>query len=163
MSSSLKARFARQDAVRVIDRVSCGSPVAVSLTVLDSVKPVSAALALAKRHLPMLRAKRTVEAMLADGKAFVEVPMVEDIGALAADLREAGVAVHVRLAVPLDVRDIRARTGFTQEQFALRYQIDLATLRNWEQGRFQPDPAARNYLGLIAIHPKEVEAMIWEG
>jgi len=57
---------------------------------------------------------------------------------------------------------VRDRTGQTQEQFALRYQIDLATLRNWEQGRNEPDLAAQTYLRMIAAHPKQIEALLWE-
>ena len=162
MSLSLKERFARQDAVTAIDRVPCGSPVAVRLTAAGDVRPVSAALALAKRHVPMLRAKRTIEAMLEKGRAFIEVPTVESVDALIAELKASGVTAQARHPAPIDVKHVRARSGETQEQFALRYQIDLATLRNWEQGRFQPDQAARNFLAMIAGHPQEVEAMVWE-
>lgn len=161
MSLSLKERFARQDAVKAIDRVPCGSPVAVRLTAAGEVRPVSAALALAKRHVPMLRAKRTIEAMLEKGRAFIEVPTVESVDALIAELKASGVMAQAQSLAPIDVKFVRARSGETQEQFALRYQIDLATLRNWEQGRFQPDQAARNFLAMIATNPHEVEAMVW--
>jgi putative transcriptional regulator len=38
----------------------------------------------------------------------------------------------------------------TQEEFAARYHIPLGTLRDWEQGRAQPDQPARAYLRAIA-------------
>ena len=45
------------------------------------------------------------------------------------------------------------RSGLTQEEFAARYKIPLGTLRDWEQGRSQPDAPARAYLHVIASDP----------
>ena len=42
----------------------------------------------------------------------------------------------------------------TQEEFAERFQLSLATLRDWEQGRSQPDQAASTYLEVIARNPQ---------
>jgi putative transcriptional regulator len=42
----------------------------------------------------------------------------------------------------------------TQEQFAEALRIPLATLRNWEQGRFAMDPAAKSLLRIVAKDPK---------
>src|SRR5581483_10475295 len=41
----------------------------------------------------------------------------------------------------------------TQEEFAARYHIPLGTLRDWEQGRAEPDQPTRAYLLLIARDP----------
>jgi putative transcriptional regulator len=54
------------------------------------------------------------------------------------------------------VRTIRRALGLTQEDFAARYQIPLGTLRDWEQGRTEPDQPARAYLKVIAANPEEV-------
>ena len=51
---------------------------------------------------------------------------------------------------------IRRALELTQEQFADRYHIPLGTLRDWEQGRTEPDQPARAYLTLIAHDPKYV-------
>lgn len=51
------------------------------------------------------------------------------------------------------VRVIRRALGLTQEEFALRYEIPLGTLRDWEQGRSEPDQPARAYLKVIAVDP----------
>jgi putative transcriptional regulator len=51
---------------------------------------------------------------------------------------------------------IRRALALTQEQFAGRYHIPLGTLRDWEQGRAEPDQPARAYLTLIAHDPKYV-------
>ncbi len=53
-------------------------------------------------------------------------------------------------------RIIRRALGLTQEEFAARYQIPLGTLRDWEQGRTEPDQPARAYLMVIARDPEAV-------
>ena len=57
---------------------------------------------------------------------------------------------------PLRVRKLRRALGLSQEQFASRYHIPVGTLRDWEQGRFEPDAAARAYLAVIAREPDVV-------
>ena len=54
------------------------------------------------------------------------------------------------------VRTLRRALGLTQEEFAARYHIPLGTLRDWEQGRVEPDQAARAYLTVIARAPDAV-------
>src|SRR4051794_9181378 len=51
------------------------------------------------------------------------------------------------------VRTLRLALGLTQEEFAARYHIPLGTLRDWEQGRSEPDAPARAYLKVIAVNP----------
>jgi putative transcriptional regulator len=51
---------------------------------------------------------------------------------------------------------IRRSLGMTQEEFSARYQIPIGTLRDWEQGRTEPDQTARAYLTTIASDPKGV-------
>ena len=45
---------------------------------------------------------------------------------------------------------IRRTLELTQEEFAERYHIPLGTLRDWEQGRAEPDQPTRAYLTVIA-------------
>lgn len=52
------------------------------------------------------------------------------------------------------VKTLRRALGLTQEEFAARYQIPLGTLRDWEQGRTEPDQPARAYLRVIASDPE---------
>jgi putative transcriptional regulator len=63
------------------------------------------------------------------------------------------VRVHV-VEVP-DVRAIRRRLRMSQMEFARTYRIPLATIKNWEQGRRQPDAPAAAYLQVIARRPWE--------
>lgn len=51
---------------------------------------------------------------------------------------------------------IRRALGLTQEEFAGRYHIPVGTLRDWEQGRAEPDQPARAYLTVIARDPEGV-------
>lgn len=51
---------------------------------------------------------------------------------------------------------IRRALDLTQEEFAARYHIPLGTLRDWEQGRAEPDQPTRAYLTLIARDPVHV-------
>jgi putative transcriptional regulator len=60
------------------------------------------------------------------------------------------------------VRTLRRALGLTQEEFASRFRIPLGTLRDWEQGRSEPDQPARAYLKVIARDPDGVcRALQW--
>jgi putative transcriptional regulator len=54
------------------------------------------------------------------------------------------------------VKVMRRAMHLTQEEFAARFRIPLGTLRDWEQGKTEPDQAARAYLTVIARNPKAV-------
>jgi len=49
---------------------------------------------------------------------------------------------------------LRKQLHMTQAEFAKALRIPLATLRNWEQGRVHPDPAARSLLTIVAKNPR---------
>jgi putative transcriptional regulator len=55
-----------------------------------------------------------------------------------------------------DVRAIRERYALSQPKFAALMGISVATLRNWEQGRRQPEGSARVLLRVVARHPDAV-------
>jgi len=55
---------------------------------------------------------------------------------------------------------IRRALGLTQEEFAAHYHIPLGTLRDWEQGRAEPDQPTQAYLKVIAREPKRVERLL---
>lgn len=62
----------------------------------------------------------------------------------------------------VNVRAIRKKLGLTQAGFARRFGFGLATIRDWEQGRYQPDQAARSYLLVIEREPEAVERALQE-
>ena len=55
---------------------------------------------------------------------------------------------------------IRRALDLTQEEFAARYRIPLGTLRDWEQGRSEPDQPTRAYLTVIARDPDRVSRLL---
>jgi len=55
---------------------------------------------------------------------------------------------------------IRQALELTQEEFAVRYHIPPGTLRDWEQGRAQPDRPTQAYLKIIACEPECVERLL---
>lgn len=114
--------------------------------------------ALARRGLTMLQAKRKIEALVEDGRVFVELPTVEDPQVLADDLAKAGIAAAaVETPKCVDVRALREGLHLTREQFATRYGLEVETVRNWETGKREPDTTARSYLRAIANDPERVE------
>jgi putative transcriptional regulator len=69
------------------------------------------------------------------------------------------VAVRVSsVKVPaVNIREVRRRMGLSQAAFASKFGFRPATLRNWEQGRTQPDGPALVLLAVIARNPEAVE------
>jgi putative transcriptional regulator len=112
-----------------------------------------------------IRADGTVVEILDDGseRPFPETPMrpmTEDEVHAAAmadpDARPMTPEERARARRVPRVRTLRRTLGLTQEEFAVRYHIPLGTLRDWEQGRTEPDQPARAYLKVIALNPEGV-------
>lgn len=61
------------------------------------------------------------------------------------------------------IKVIRRALGLNQDEFALRYQIPVGTLRDWEQRRSKPDQAAQAYLKVIARDPEFVRSALVPG
>ena len=53
-------------------------------------------------------------------------------------------------------RQIRHRLHMTQEQFATRFHLRIGTVRDWEQGKKEPDSAAKTLLRVIDHNPEAV-------
>jgi putative transcriptional regulator len=92
----------------------------------------------AKRHRPM-----SVEAVEQAARADRDAQPLTD-----ADLK--------RMKRIPQAKIIRRALELTQQEFAARYHIPLGTLRDWEQGRAEPDQPTRAYLTLIARDPERV-------
>lgn len=54
------------------------------------------------------------------------------------------------------VKAVRALTGLSQAKFAKVLDVDVGTLRNWEQGRREPTGPARSLLRAIKNDPQHV-------
>ena len=163
--SSLKDLSGPRVRVRGVPRVASGSRARFLLqSEPANIRAPEAALALAKRHLSMREAHAIVTRLFDHGEAVVELPAVEGVAALVRDLAACNVVAR-NFGPPLkvDVKVIRERMEMSQEQFALEFGLELATLRNWEQGRSEPDTAARNFLVTIARDPDAVrQALVSE-
>jgi putative transcriptional regulator len=112
-----------------------------------------------------MRPDGTVVEVLPDGgeRPFPDAPMRpmtdEEVHAAALKDPDAQPLTEERLARMKPVpraRTLRRALGLTQEEFAGRYHIPIGTLRDWEQGRAEPDQPARAYLRVIAHDPEGV-------
>ena len=82
-----------------------------------------------------------------------------DAGELLPDLRQALAEAKARLgrvttSEQILVRQAREKSGLTQTAFAERIATPVATLRDWEQGRFAPPGGVLCLLRLIIKHPE---------
>ena len=60
----------------------------------------------------------------------------------------------------VDVSDIRVDLGLSQKAFAERYGFALSALKDWEQGRRNPERSARILLAMIASNHKAVDRVL---
>lgn len=82
-----------------------------------------------------------------------------DAGEHLPDLRQALAEAQLglgRITTPeqILVRQAREKAGLTQAVFADRIATPVATLRDWEQGRFVPPGGVLCLLRLIVKHPE---------
>jgi putative transcriptional regulator len=63
---------------------------------------------------------------------------------------------RVHVPAEIDVRKIRRRLKLSQGEFAAKFGIPAATLRDWEQNRRRPEGAARVLLKVIKEEPEAV-------
>jgi putative transcriptional regulator len=70
--------------------------------------------------------------------------------------RALGGGAPPRVDTQVDVRAVRGLTGLSQAKFAELLSIEVATLRNWEQGRRDPTGPARALLRAIRNDPVAV-------
>lgn len=82
-----------------------------------------------------------------------------DAGKPLRELRQAlaeaqGRQGRVTTAEQIMVRAARTKLGLSQAEFATRIGTPVATLRDWEQGRFVPPGAVLCLLRLLITHPE---------
>ena len=82
-----------------------------------------------------------------------------DAGEALPDLRQALAQAKAglgRVTTPeqIIVRQAREKSGLTQTAFAQSIETPVATLRDWEQGRFAPPGGVLCLLRLIIKHPE---------
>lgn len=88
-----------------------------------------------------------------------------DFGERLPDIRQAlteaqqGLAGRVTTPTQLLVRQVRMKTGLSQQEFADRIHTPVATLRDWEQGQFAPPGAVWCLLRILNDHPDLVREL----
>lgn len=58
------------------------------------------------------------------------------------------------------IREIRAKTGLSQSQFATSIGVSTASMQNWEQGKRKPRGAARVLLALLDQDPSVIRKIL---
>jgi putative transcriptional regulator len=84
------------------------------------------------------------------------VEAMREVAAIAQGEAQPAAVHRFPLSLDVDVRAVRVGTGLSRAEFARRFALDARALQDWEQGRRQPDRAARAYLTVIARHPEAV-------
>jgi putative transcriptional regulator len=92
-----------------------------------------------------------------NGRRIIE-SMKEAVAISRGELSKESYEIHIPEIV--DVKAIRQHMGLSQPEFAHRFGLSLYTLRNWEQGKRRPDPAARAYLKVIEKVPEVVTKVL---
>ncbi len=60
----------------------------------------------------------------------------------------------------LEIKALRSRLGLNQAEFADQYNIPIGSLRNWEQGRREPEAMAALFLQLIELDAETIRNLV---
>lgn len=156
MKSSLKARFGPRVQIREIHPASDSSSAAYVLEPVIGAfaETVTAAQILIRGGVGPSKARTVVERLLGGEAVALAIPALDSADAFEGALRTLGIRAQRRQApATVDVAAIRRGLGLTQEEFAARFALSVANIRNWEQGRSQPDDASRAFLTVIEKAP----------
>jgi putative transcriptional regulator len=93
-----------------------------------------------------------------DDDAAIEAAALSDLDCPPSTPEQLAKAVRMP-----NLRALRHRLGLTQEGFAERYDVPVASVRDWEQRRTVPDKAVRTYLRAIALEPEVVAEIVGRG
>ncbi|MFI4988317.1 MAG: helix-turn-helix domain-containing protein [Alphaproteobacteria bacterium] len=105
-------------------------------------------------------AKKAIDDLSAGKTIHVETPAVADYDRMQRMMASQNVAVHRIMSRAIDMKALRTRLGISQEDFAGRYGLDVATVRNWEQGRTKPEGPAATLLQLIDRDPDKIVELL---
>jgi DNA-binding transcriptional regulator YiaG len=157
--SSFRAALERREGTKERSHDRSGSPIGLVLTLDDVKQPVEVARLLKRRGLSLRKAHETLNRLANRETVTVELH-ADSAGRVVSELAALGVAAHAIEPPQSDVKQVRERLGLSQAEFALRFGLELATVQNWEQGRYRPDPAAQLALKLIDSHPELVDSVL---
>jgi DNA-binding transcriptional regulator YiaG len=164
--SELKKRAGPRVRVRAVpSRASSSGGEAVRLILMPSgsgrVNDVFEVVRLLVRSGVAVRtAKSAIDDLVAGRIAYIDAPAVADYDRLKREMTKQNLAAHRIELRQVDVKALRQRLGISQEAFAGRYGLDVATVRNWEQGRTTPEGPAAALLQLIDRDPDKIVALL---
>ncbi|HLY64912.1 MAG TPA: type II toxin-antitoxin system MqsA family antitoxin [Chloroflexota bacterium] len=105
-----------------------------------------------------MRTKESVKAVpLTPGQSMIAGLKEAVAWAEGQDVQARTTAVQVP---SVDVLRVRRKMKLSQDAFAAKFGFATASVRNWEQGRRQPEGAARVLLAVIDQHPEIVEEVL---
>lgn len=86
-----------------------------------------------------------------DNNLFDElVSSIKEAGAIKRQEIQAGRVIELELP---NIKEVREKTGLSQNEFAARLHINPRTLQNWEQGRRYPTGPAVTLIRILDAHP----------
>ncbi len=93
--------------------------------------------------------------------AAIEADAGQTLPGLKQSIEEMKTGQAARITTPeqLLVREARKAVGYTQPKFAKAIKTPIGTLRDWEQGRFEPSGAAIALMGVIKNHPNIISEL----
>lgn len=142
-------------------RNASGIPLAVILSLAGPIKrPVDLVRLLVRNGMSLRKAHATLNRLAEGATVPTELPRVADADAVLTELRQLGIEGSRREPPQIDAKAIREQQDLTQQEFAVKYGLEVATVRNWEQDRTRLSGPARILLGVIARHPEAVEDVL---
>ena len=168
MNSELRARFGRRGPLpaAVPARSQSNETCAVLLLregPLD--RPIDVLQRLRDCGLSLKAAHGLLGRLAEYGSAVSQVPVDNDLTALACDLKAMNVSVHRRRLIGQPaafITALRARHALSQRELADALGLDARTLQNWEQGRNQPDAATLTLMLLFDRSPELVKQAVFD-
>jgi DNA-binding transcriptional regulator YiaG len=157
--SSFRAALERRGHTKAKSPARSGFPIPLVLALEDVKQPVEVVRLLKRRGLSLRKAHETLSRLASRETVAVELRAAAP-SPLIAELAALGVTAHVIEPPQTDAKRVRERLGLSQAEFALRFGLELATVQNWEQGRYRPDPAAQLALKIIDSHPEVVDEVL---
>ena len=115
---------------------------------------------LVRAGISIRAARKAIDDISSGKSAYVEASNVENYSLLKRKMLSQNITLYRIEPRIVDVRALRARLGMSQEAFAGRYCLDVATVRNWEQGRTKPEGPAATLLQLIDRDPDRVVELL---
>jgi DNA-binding transcriptional regulator YiaG len=158
---SFKEALERQERGQTESRPRTAFPAArVHLRRVDPIsRPIDLARLLVSCGLSLRKAHEAVN-RLAEGETVALELACPNIDHSIDHLARLGIDARQVKMPNVDPRHVREIFGLTQAEFADRFLLNIDTIRNWEQGRNDPDPSARLLLKVIEEYPQVIEAIL---